>query len=121
MAEMRKAIAAAMTRSHREIPHYWVSHTIDVTALFQWVATENEARPVAARLLYAAPLAKAVARALADTPGLNGHFVDSAFRPADSVHLGIATALRGGGLVAPALHDADTLGVDALMAALGLS
>ncbi len=29
-AEMRKAIAAAMSRSKREIPHYYLSHTVDL-------------------------------------------------------------------------------------------
>ena len=31
------------------------------------------------------------------------------------MHLGVAVALRQGGLVAPAIHDADTLPVDVLM------
>jgi len=34
------------------------------------------------------------------------------------VHLGVAVALRGGGLVAPALHDVDRLTLDGLMDAL---
>jgi pyruvate dehydrogenase E2 component (dihydrolipoamide acetyltransferase) len=118
LSEMRKAIAAAMTRSNREIPHYWVSHTIDTTALFDWLEAANSKRPVASRLLYAAPLIKAVGLALKETPELNGHYVDGALKPSESVHLGIATALRGGGLIAPALRDADALDLDAIMAAL---
>jgi pyruvate dehydrogenase E2 component (dihydrolipoamide acetyltransferase) len=73
---------------------------------------------VASRLLYAAPLIKAVALALKQMPELNGHYVDDAFKPATGVHLGVATALRGGGLIAPALHDVDALDLNALMAAL---
>jgi pyruvate dehydrogenase E2 component (dihydrolipoamide acetyltransferase) len=118
LGEMRKAIAAAMARSHRDIPHYWVSQTMDVTSLFAWLEAENARRSVAARLLYAAPLIKAVALALKDTPELNGRYADDTFTPAESVHLGIGTVLRGGGLVAPALHDVDKLALDALMAAL---
>jgi pyruvate dehydrogenase E2 component (dihydrolipoamide acetyltransferase) len=118
LGEMRKAIAAAMSRSHRDIPHYWVSQTIDVTPLFAWLEAENARRPVASRLLYAAPLAKAVALALKETPELNGHYAGDVCVPSESVHLGIATALRGGGLVAPALHDVDALTLDALMGAL---
>jgi len=118
LGEMRKAIAAAMARSHREIPHYWVSQTIDTTALFDWLEAANSKRPVASRLLYAAPLIKAVGLALKETPELNGHYVDDVFKPSNSVHLGIATALRGGGLVAPALHDVDVLDLDVIMAAL---
>ncbi|MFD9215649.1 2-oxo acid dehydrogenase subunit E2 [Streptomyces sp. NPDC059544] len=51
-------------------------------------------------------------------PELNGHWVDGGFVPGDGVHLGVAVSLRGGGLVAPALHDADTLDVRQLMAGL---
>lgn len=113
--EMRKAIAAAMARSKREIPHYYVSRTIDVSLLMDWLATENARRPVEARLLYAAPLLKAAARALTKSPQLNGRFEEGVFRPSGAVHIGAATAIRGGGLIAPAIHDADTLGLDQLM------
>ena len=51
-------------------------------------------------------------------PAFNGFWIDDAFQPADHVHLGVAIALRGGGLVAPAIHDADQLGVVELMALL---
>jgi len=56
--------------------------------------------------------------ALRAFPDLNGHWVDGGFDPADRVHLGVAVSLRGGGLVAPAIHDADTLSLDDTMAAL---
>ncbi|WP_026380747.1 dihydrolipoamide acetyltransferase family protein [Afifella pfennigii] len=118
LGEMRKAIAAAMSRSHRDIPHYWVSQTIDLTALFAWLEAENAKRSTAERLLYAAPLIKAVALALKERPELNGHYGEAGFVPAERVHLGIATALRGGGLVAPALHDADSIGLEELMTRL---
>lgn len=113
--EMRKAIGAAMARSWREIPHYFVSSTVDVMPLLAWLQRENTQRPVAERLHYAAPLAKAVALALKQTPALNGHYGERGFQPSDRVHLGIAIALRGGGLIAPAILDADTLPVPELM------
>ena len=64
------------------------------------------------------PLLKATALALRESPGLNGLFVDGEFRPSEPVHLGVAIALRGGGLIAPAIHDCDRLSMDDLMAAL---
>ena len=73
------------------------------------------ARPVTERLLYGALLLKAVARALREVPELNGTWTDAGPAPASDVHLGVAIALRGGGLVAPALHHADRLDVDELM------
>ena len=41
---MRVAIAAAMARSKHEIPHYYLSHQIDVTASDEWLAHKNTAR-----------------------------------------------------------------------------
>lgn len=118
MGEMRKAIAAAMARSKREIPHYYLHHTIDLEAATAWLATANGERTPPERLLMAALLLKASALALKKYPELNGHYLDGAYRPADAVHLGMVIAIRGGGLIAPAIHDADTLSIDALMAAL---
>jgi pyruvate dehydrogenase E2 component (dihydrolipoyllysine-residue acetyltransferase) len=117
-AEMRKAIAAAMGRSKREIPHYYLSHTVDLAAALAWLETFNAAQPVPQRLLPAVLLLKASALALREMPQLNGTYVDGAFRPGDGIHVGWAISLRGGGLVAPAVRDADTLALPDLMAAM---
>lgn len=115
---MRAAIAAAMSRSKREIPHYYLGHEIRVDAALDALAGRNAALPIAERILFAALVVRGVALALRTTPFLNGHFVDGAFRPGSGIHVGVAIALRGGGLVAPAIHEADTLGLAALMARL---
>jgi pyruvate dehydrogenase E2 component (dihydrolipoamide acetyltransferase) len=115
---MRRAIAAAMSRSKREIPHYYLATDIDVTGVLARLAEENRARAVAERVLPVVPLLKAVALALREVPELNGFWTDGAFRASSAVHLGVAVAMRGGGLVAPAIHDADTKGIDQLMAEL---
>jgi pyruvate dehydrogenase E2 component (dihydrolipoamide acetyltransferase) len=112
---MRTAIAAAMSRAKREIPHYYLSTTIDMSATLGWLRAENERRSVADRLLMIAVLVKAVATALREVPELNGHWIDGAFRAGTGIHIGCAIALRGGGLVAPAVHDADRKDVSALM------
>lgn len=116
--EMRKAISAAMVRSHRDIPHYWVAHSIDAALLFDWLETQNAVRPIEKRLLYAAPLMKAVALALKEVPELNGRFEEEVFRPSTAVHMGLATSLHGGGLIAPAIRDVDSKSVDDLMSAI---
>jgi pyruvate dehydrogenase E2 component (dihydrolipoamide acetyltransferase) len=112
---MRGAIGAAMARSKREIPHYYVTSTLDLTPFLEWLEKLNAERGVADRLLYAAPLIKAIALALKESPTLNGVFENGAHKPNEHVHVGIATALRGGGLIAPAIHDPDTLTPDELM------
>ncbi|MDO8438397.1 MAG: dihydrolipoamide acetyltransferase family protein [Nitrosomonadaceae bacterium] len=117
-AQMRMAIAAAMSRSKREIPHYYLASDIDVTAVSSWLETENLKRSVTERLLPVVPFMKAVALALREVPELNGFWIDGAWRPSAAVHLGMAIAMRGGGLVAPAIHDADRKSLDQLMADL---
>jgi pyruvate dehydrogenase E2 component (dihydrolipoyllysine-residue acetyltransferase) len=114
-AEMRKAIAAAMSRSKREIPHYYLSETISMQRAAEWLARENEKRPVTERILMGALQLKAVARALAKTPELNGFWKNGAFEPAGGVHIGVAISIRQGGLIPPAIHDVDKLALPELM------
>lgn len=116
--QMRQAIAAAMGRSKREIPHYYLRSTVSFAGAQAWLSDWNRTREPADRLLPAVLLLKAAAKALAQFPQFNGWYVNGQFQPAPSVHLGWAIALRGGGLVAPAIHHADTLPLPALMAAL---
>jgi pyruvate dehydrogenase E2 component (dihydrolipoamide acetyltransferase) len=113
---MRAAIAAAMARSKREIPHYYLEHQIDVTPCEQWLAQKNTALPPDSRLLIGVPALKAVALACRSFPAFNGFYRDNKFEPSEAVHTGVAIAIRGGGLTAPALHDADKLSLDDLMA-----
>ena len=114
-AEMRKAIAAAMARSKREIPHYYVAETIPLARALAWLQAENAQRSMAERLLPAALLLKAVAVALKRFPELNGFFTEGAFHASVKAHLGVAISLRQGGLIAPALLDADTKPLTQLM------
>ncbi|MFC4786093.1 2-oxo acid dehydrogenase subunit E2, partial [Nocardioides sp. MAHUQ-72] len=114
--EMRRTIASVMARSKREIPHYYLTQTIDLDRALRWMRERNKDLSVTERLLPAALLLKAAALAAAEVPALNGFWVDDGFRAGSGVHLGVAVSLRGGGLVAPALHDADRLPVVELMA-----
>jgi pyruvate dehydrogenase E2 component (dihydrolipoamide acetyltransferase) len=118
LAGMRSAIAAAMSRSKREIPHVYLSTTIDMTNALAWLAAENQKRSVERRLLPVVLLLKAVAKALGEVPGLNGFWIEGAFRSGAGIHVGCAIALRDGGLVAPAIHDMDQKDLDAIMSAL---
>lgn len=116
-AAMRRAIAAAMARSKREIPHYYLATTIDMTPALAWLEAENARRPVAERLLYGVLLIKASALALKEAPELNGFWRDGGFVPGSGIHVGAAISLRRGGLVAPAIHDADLRDLGAVMQA----
>lgn len=119
MSEMRKTIGAAMARSKREIPHYYLASDIPLARATEWLAARNAQRSVTERVLMAAVLLKAVALSLKRHPRLNGFFKDGAFQPAPAVHLGVAISLRQGGLIAPALHNCDSKSLDQLMHGLG--
>jgi pyruvate dehydrogenase E2 component (dihydrolipoamide acetyltransferase) len=114
----RRALTAAMERSHREIPAYYLARRIDWTRAAAWLAGENARRPVAARLLPAALLLKSTALAARRAPELNGHWIDGAFRAAEAVDVGVAISRRDGEVVVPALHAVDTRPLDELMTAL---
>lgn len=111
---MRQAIAAAMSRSKREIPHYYLSTRIDLGSMLAWLGKYNEPREPGARVLPLAPLLKAVALAVANVPEMNGFYENGTFRPGSGTHLGIAVSLREGGLVVPALHDVASKPIDVI-------
>lgn len=117
-AAMRRTIAELMSRANRDIPHYHLSTTVDMTAATEWLHAHNRRVPVGERLLPAALLLKAAALAARQVPELNGSWADDHFAPGGGVHLGVAVSLRGGGLLAPTLRHADTLALPSLMASL---
>jgi pyruvate dehydrogenase E2 component (dihydrolipoamide acetyltransferase) len=112
---MRQTIAAAMSRSKREIPHYYLSTTIDMHPALAWMTEENLKRPVTERLLYGVLLLKAVALALREVPELNAVWEQDHLVLKPAINVGIAISLRQGGLIAPAIHDTDQKNLDQLM------
>jgi pyruvate dehydrogenase E2 component (dihydrolipoamide acetyltransferase) len=117
-AAMRRAIAAAMSKSLREIPHYYVSTHVAMSKSLAWLEEENLKRSVTERLLPAVLLFKATALAVKEVPEMNGFWLANGFKPSENVHLGIGISLRQGGLIAPAIHDADSKDLDTLMSEL---
>jgi len=115
MDGMRAAIAAAMTRSKAEIPHYYLAHSVDLSTAQAFVEQTNAERAPDERLLLGALYLKAVAKALRKYAEFNGYFSDGGFQPASAINPGMAITLRGGGLVAPAILDADSHTLDELM------
>ena len=115
---MRRAVAAAVARSKREIPHYYLSADIDVSRALAWLAEVNRARPVAERILPAALLLKSIALALRKFPDLNGFWLDGELRSSPDIHVGVVISIRTGGLIAPAIHGVDRRPVPDVMQAL---
>lgn len=115
---MRRAIGKAMQRAKRDIPHYYLHKTIDIEPALDWLSERNARLSVAERLLPAVLLLRATAAALTRHPDFNGHFVDGEFVAADKINVGWAIALRGGGLVAPALPATNEGSLETLMTRL---
>jgi pyruvate dehydrogenase E2 component (dihydrolipoamide acetyltransferase) len=116
--EMRRAIAAAVARSKREIPHYYLSARADMEPALDWLSTVNRERAAKDLVLPAALQLRAVALALREFSDFNGFWIDGAFRTGTGIHIGVAISLRSGGLVVPAIHDADRLTAEEMMRAL---
>ncbi len=121
-AAMRASIAAAMSRSKREIPHYYLGDEIVLDNALSWLTEKNAGLPITERLLPAVLQLKAVALATLKFPEFNGFWRGDStgghFEPAAGSHVGVAISLRGGGLVAPAIHDVAEKPLPELMADL---
>src|SRR6516162_1322942 len=113
--QMRKSIAAAMSRSKREIPHYYLTDEIVLENALAWLTTRNAQRSIDERVLPAVLLLKAVGIAAQRFAEFNGFWRDDGFQPTTGVHVGVGISLRGGGLVAPAIHDVPDKKLDELM------
>ena len=114
----RRALASAMARSNREIPHYYLQTRIDMCVALRWLKAANAARHIQQRLLPTVLLLKAVARALQETPDLNGYWHDDQLERRDAIHIGFTIASRQGGLITPAIHHVAGKSLDEIMAAL---
>ncbi len=114
-AQMRKSIAAAMSRSKREIPHYYLAQEIMLEKALSWLTARNAQRSIDERVLPAVLLLKAVGVAAQRFAEFNGFWREDGFEPANGVHVGVGISLRGGGLVAPAIHDVPEKKLDELM------
>jgi pyruvate dehydrogenase E2 component (dihydrolipoamide acetyltransferase) len=114
---IRMAVAAAMSKSNREVPHYYLQTKVDMSRALAWLADANKQRPVKDRLLPVVLLVKAVAKALADVPDLNAWWENGLHRKQE-IHIGFVVSLRNGGIIVPAIHDVDKKSLDELMRSL---
>ena len=130
---MRQAIAAAMVKSKQEIPHFYTSLSIDISAAQQWLQRQNKDQSPEERILLLALLLKALAKSLLKYPQLNGFYQGASlpssvfqgdvsqgegFKQASAIHIGNVISLRQGGLMVPAIHNVDKLSVLEVMKSL---
>ena len=114
-ATMQKVVARAMARSKREIPHYYLTCAIDLKHALDWLEKYNNEHPVVERIVYAALLIKAVVHAIKKFPEFNGFYINNEYKASESIHVGMAISLRGGGLINPAILHAEKLSLAEMM------
>lgn len=114
---LRMAIAAAMSKSNREIPHYYLETKIDMSLALDWLKEKNRLLPVADRILPVALFIKVIAMALTKFPHLNATW-ENGLKEIQRKNIGLVINLREGGVVIPAIMDADTKNISEIMKAL---
>jgi pyruvate/2-oxoglutarate dehydrogenase complex dihydrolipoamide acyltransferase (E2) component len=118
MSQMRKGIAAQMTRA-LQVPHAYVQMEVDVTNLARF--RDRNKRDYQARegvsLSFVPFVVKASAEALKRNPTFNAHWTEQGLLAKRRVNIGIAVALDDG-LIVPVIHDVDTLSIHGLNRAI---
>ncbi len=117
-SQMRKGIAAQMTRS-LQAPHAYVQMEIDATRLV--ALREGTKRAYQAKegisLSYVPFVVQAAAEALKRNPTFNAHWTDDGLLAKRRVNIGVAVAVDDG-LLVPVIRDADTLSIHGLNVAI---
>jgi pyruvate/2-oxoglutarate dehydrogenase complex dihydrolipoamide acyltransferase (E2) component len=118
MTQMRKGIAAQMTRS-LQVPHAYVHMEVDATSLVK--ARERAKRDYQARegisLSYVPFVIKAAVDALRRFPAFNAHWTDQGILAKRRIHMGVAVAVDDG-LLVPVVRDVDQLSISGLNRAI---
>ena len=118
MTQMRKGIAAQMTRA-LQAPHAYVQMEVDATRL---VAVREGAKKAyqakeGMSLSFVPFVVKAAAEALKRNPTFNAHWTDDGLLAKRRVNIGVAVAVDDG-LLVPVIRDADTLSIHGLNLAI---
>lgn len=114
---IRAAVAAAMSKSNREIPHYYLEKKINITQALVWLKEQNKERKVTSRLLPVVLFIKATAKTLTGFPDLNAVW-ENGLQPKTSINIGFVLSLRTGGIIVPAISNANLKSIDEIMETL---
>ena len=118
MTQMRKGIAAQMTRA-LQVPHAYVQMEVDVSNLVRF--RDRNKRDYQARegvsLSFVPFVVKASAEALKRNPTFNAHWTDQGLLAKRRINIGIAVAVDDG-LIVPVIRDVDSLSIHGLNRAI---
>ena len=111
---IRSAVVAAMSKSNREIPHYYLEKKIDMTHALAWLHVANSKRSLKQRLLPVTLLIKATAKSLLEFPDLNAIW-DNGLQLKKDINIGFVVSLRTGGIIVPTLNQINLKSIDEIM------
>ncbi len=118
MTQMRKGIAAQMTRA-LAVPHAYVHMEVDVSGLVR--AREGAKRDYQERegisLSYVPFVIKAAVEALKQYPTFNAHWTEPGLLAKRRINMGVAVAVDDG-LIVPVIRDVDQLSISGLNRAI---
>lgn len=114
IVNIREAISKAMSRSKREIPHYYLKTRVSIDALMEWIDYKNKRLPSDARLMVPSVLLKGIIQAIKKFPMMNGYYANGTFEVKDSINLGIAVSLKNGGVLVPAIMGTEEMTLEKL-------
>jgi 2-oxoisovalerate dehydrogenase E2 component (dihydrolipoyl transacylase) len=112
LTQMRKGIAAKMTRVKQTVPHAYTVVEVDMHNVVRWRETNNETYKAreGIGLSYVAAVVKAVTETLRQHPNLNSQFAEDRVILKQAMNIGIAVAVDNG-LLVPVIHNADQLSI----------
>jgi pyruvate dehydrogenase E2 component (dihydrolipoyllysine-residue acetyltransferase) len=106
LSSMRKIIAQRLGQSLGPIPHFYLTIEVDFRRAKELRESANTLDPNL-KLSYNDIILKACAAALRQHPEVNASFMGESIRFHNRVHLGLAVAIDGGGLITPVIRDCD--------------
>jgi 2-oxoisovalerate dehydrogenase E2 component (dihydrolipoyl transacylase) len=112
LTQMRKGIAAKMTRVKQTVPHAYTVVEVDMTDVVRWREANNAAYKAreGIGLSYVAVVVKAVTETLRQHPTVNSQFADDKVILKQAMNIGIAVAVDNG-LIVPVIRNADQLAI----------
>jgi 2-oxoisovalerate dehydrogenase E2 component (dihydrolipoyl transacylase) len=118
MTQMRKGIAAQMTRA-LQAPHAYVQMEIDASKLVRFREANKKAYQAkeGIGLSFVPFVVKAAADALKRSPTFNAHWTDQGLLAKRRINIGVAVAVDEG-LIVPVIRDADMLSIHGLNVAI---
>jgi 2-oxoisovalerate dehydrogenase E2 component (dihydrolipoyl transacylase) len=112
LSQMRRGIAAKMTRVKQTVPHAYTVVEVDMSNVVRW----REANTAAYKaregigISYVAVVIKAVTETLRQHPMVNSQFAEDRVILKQAMNVGIAVAVENG-LLVPVIHNADQLSI----------